>query len=350
MTMKERVVLKRTSRPDSVPTVNDFVFTRDLVPGLDRSWDGPEWIRNYRQQAWENYERLPLPTNTDEAWRRTDLRNLESGSFRLVEPGMKFPEATPELLAPLVSDTHGGQIILAPNEISVSLSPELKDQGIIFTDLITAEKQYPDTLAKIMGQLVRSDEGKFAAMAASFAQSGILLYVPRNTQVVAPLHSVLWGPGVNQAVFSHILVYVDDGASVTYVHEMASPTEAVGQSLHAGIVEIHVGAGAHLNFVELQSWGEHYWNFTHERARVGRDGTLDWIIGAIGSHLTKNFSDLDLASEGSTGRMSGFYFTDGVQHLDHDTQQNHLAPNTTSDLLFKGALKDQSRSVWQGMI
>jgi Fe-S cluster assembly protein SufD len=109
-------------------------------------------------------------------------------------------------------------------------------------------------------------------------------------------------------------------------------------------------AGASLRFVELQSWGKHVWNFSHERIRVERDGTLDWIFGAIGSKLTKNFSELDLAGEGSTGRMSGFYFTDGKQHLDHDTQQNHFAPHTTSDLLFKGALKGQSRSVWQGMI
>jgi Fe-S cluster assembly protein SufD len=100
----------------------------------------------------------------------------------------------------------------------------------------------------------------------------------------------------------------------------------------------------------LRSWGEHMWNFSHERARVGRDANLDWIFGAIGSHLTKNFSDLDLVEQGATGRMSGFYFTDGDQHLDHDTQQNHMAPNTTSDLLFKGAVRDRSRSVWQGMI
>jgi Fe-S cluster assembly protein SufD len=77
---------------------------------------------------------------------------------------------------------------------------------------------------------------------------------------------------------------------------------------------------------------------------------LDWVFGAVGSHLTKNFSDLTLAGEGSQGRMSGFFFADGEQHLDHDTQQNHLAPNTTSDLLFKGALLGKSRSVWQGMI
>jgi Fe-S cluster assembly protein SufD len=143
---------------------------------------------------------------------------------------------------------------------------------------------------------------------------------------------------------------VDEGASLTYVHEAASYTEPQGQTLHAGLVEIHVGAGASLRFVELQSWGEHVWNFSHERVRVERDGNLDWVFGALGSHLTKNFSDLDLIGQGASGRMSGFYFTDGTQHLDLDTQQNHLAPHTTSDLLYKGALKDRSRSVWQGMI
>jgi Fe-S cluster assembly protein SufD len=113
---------------------------------------------------------------------------------------------------------------------------------------------------------------------------------------------------------------------------------------------MQVESGANLRFVELQSFGTNVWNFTHERARVGKDANLDWIFGALGSHVTKNFSDLDLVAEGASGRMSGFYFTDSDQHLDHDTQQNHLAPHTTSDLLFKGALKDRSRSVWQGMI
>jgi Fe-S cluster assembly protein SufD len=146
-----------------------------------------------------------------------------------------------------------------------------------------------------------------------------------------------------------LIVYLEEQSSATYLHEYASPTEEE-QTMHAGIVEIYVGKAAHLRFVEFQSWGEHVWSFSHERARVDRDATLDWIFGAIGTHLTKNFTELDLIGDGSTGRMSGFYFTDGNQHLDHDTQQNHHAPHTTSDLLFKGALKDHSRSVWQGMI
>jgi Fe-S cluster assembly protein SufD len=164
-----------------------------------------------------------------------------------------------------------------------------------------------------------------------------------------PLHSLLWAPGVGLAHISNVLVWLEDGASATLVHESASPTEA-GQSMHAGTVEIYVGSGANLRFVELQSLGEHLYNFTHERVQVASDGNLDWVFGAMGGLVTKNFSDLDLVGRGASGRMSGFYFTEHNQHLDYDSQQNHLSPNTTSDLLFKGALVDESRAVWQGMI
>jgi Fe-S cluster assembly protein SufD len=186
-------------------------------------------------------------------------------------------------------------------------------------------------------------------MAGALSRQGVLLYVPKGVDVELPLHSVLWAPGAGLAYFSHLLIYLDEASSATYIHEAASPDEEQ-QSLHAGIVEIYVGGGANLRFVEEQSLGAHFWNFTHERAKVERSGSIDWIVGSLGSYLSKNFSEIDLAGEGATARMSGFYFTDGHQHLDHDTQQNHNAPHTTSDLLFKGALAGQSRSVWQGMI
>ena len=248
-----------------------------------------------------------------------------------------------------MADQHGGQIVMLHDRTTVELDEALASKGVVFEDLATAQARHPQVLERILGQTVNAEEGKFAALAAALASTGILLYVPKNVIVDQPLHSILWGPGAGLAYFSHILVFVDEGASVTYMHESASPTEG-GDALHAGVVEIKVMTGGSLRFVELQSWGKHVWNFTHERVRLERDAKLDWIFGAIGSKLTKNFSELDLAGEGSSGRMSGFYFTEGTQHLDHDTQQNHLAPHTTSDLLFKGALKGKSRSVWQGMI
>jgi Fe-S cluster assembly protein SufD len=347
MAAKTVVIQKR--QPVTENYSKDFTFTPAMMPSME----GASFLREYRTRAWEAYENYQIPAITDEAWRRTDLKNMRAGKFRLVEmDGRKseFVEPGADLLQPLAGDRHGGQITLLPGESRIELDPSLSAKGLIFTDLITAEKQYPERLEKIIGQIVRPDEGKFAAMTAALGQAGVFVYVPKGLSVEQPLHSVLWGPGRELAFFSHILVYLEEGSSLTYVHEAASPTEAGSQAMHAGIVEIHVGEAANLRFVELQSWGEHVWNFSHERARVSRSGNLDWIFGAVGSHVTKNFSDLDLTGEGAVGRMSGFYFSENDQHFDHDTQQNHLAPHTTSDLLFKGALKDQSRSVWQGMI
>ena len=343
MQEKPKVVVSRQRRTDSA--AKDFSFTQADIPASKNG------LASFRTSAWDAFKARSLPLTTDEAWRRTDLRFLPASDFKLPKDGAfeDLPIVPDDLLKPLVGDQHGGQITLLPGGSQIFLEEALAKKGVVFTDFRTAEKNHADLLAKLIGQIVKPEDGKFAALASALSQNGILLYVPKNMKVEYPLHSILWGPGVDLAHFSHLIVFVDDGASVTYVHEAASPDE-IGHAMHAGVVEIHVGENANLRFVELQSWGRHVWNFSHERARVERGGNLDWIFGAVGSHLTKNFSDLDLVGEGAQGRMSGFYFTDGSQHLDHDTQQNHLAPHTTSDLLFKGALKGKSRSVWQGMI
>jgi Fe-S cluster assembly protein SufD len=344
MQEKPKVVVSKTRRADS--TAKDFTFTEADIRAAGDS------VASYRTLAWNAFKRLSLPDTTQEPWRRTDIHTLPADKFKFAVEGAfnDLPVVREDLLRPLTADQHGGQIVLLPGGSKIELDEKLAQKGVIFTDLKTAEQKHPDLLAKMIGKTVNVEEGKFSALAGAFAQNGIVLYVPKHVTVEEPLHSVLWGPGKDLAHVSHILVLVDEGASVTYVHEAASPDETGSDSMHAGLVEIQVMQDASLKFVELQSWGRHVWNFSHERIRVERGGNLDWIFGAIGSRLTKNFSELDLAGEGATGRMSGFYFTDGNQHLDHDTQQNHLAPHTTSDLLFKGALKGKSRSVWQGMI
>jgi Fe-S cluster assembly protein SufD len=346
MQEKPKVVVSRTRRADTA--AKEFNFAESDI----RAREANDSVVSYRTSAWNAFKRLSLPVNTEEAWRRTDIHNLPVDKFKFAADGAfnDLPTVREDLLKPLTGDQHGGQIVLLPGGSKIELDEKLVQKGVIFTDLKTAEQKHPDLIAKMIGKTVNVEEGKFAALAGAFARNGVVLYVPKGVTVDEPLHSVLWGPGADLAHVSHILVLVDEGASVTYVHESASPDEMASNSMHAGIVEIQVMQDASLKFVELQSWGRHVWNFSHERIRVERGGNLDWIFGAIGSRITKNFSELDLAGEGAQGRMSGFYFTDGSQHLDHDTQQNHLAPHTTSDLLFKGALKGKSRSVWQGMI
>jgi Fe-S cluster assembly protein SufD len=344
-------VLTRTKQASKVE-ISDFNFTREMIPALSNNWDGPAFLKDYRGRAWESYQSLPMPTIKDEAWRRTDIHNLDITKFTIPEnsTNSRLPSTPSWLLKPLVSKLQGGQMIIRPDRTEVKLDEALIRQGLIFTDLYTAEKYHSDKLANIIGQIVKPDEGRFAALTAAMEKYGVFIYVPRGVQVEIPLHSVIWGPGAGLAYFSHIMVWLEPESSLTYVHEAASLDGEKDQTLHSGLVEIHISENARLQFVELQSWGNNIWNISHERARVGRNANLEWIFGALGSHLTKNFSEIDLVGEGAVGKMSGFYFTDGIQHLDHDTQQNHLAPHTTSDLLFKGALKGSSRSVWQGMI
>lgn len=344
--MTTKRVVTRTQRTRR-SRFEGFNFTKEMVPT-----DSQSILADFRANAWEAFEALPYPTTQDEPWRRTDIRALKD-DFQLPNPGayQDLPAIPESLLRPLVSEQHGGQIILLPGGLQKeALNSEAAQKGVIFTDLETAAKEHPEEFAKIIGQIVEPKEGKFAALTSALTRNGVFVYVPRGVQVEQPLHSLTWAAGSGLAHFSHLLIWLEEGASLTYVHETASPKVDDGQSLHGGVVELYVGAGANLRFVELQSLGENVWNFTHERARIERDGNVDWIFGAIGTKLTKNFSDIDLVGQGANGRMSGFYFADEQQHLDHDTQQNHLAAHTTSDLLFKGALKGGSRSVWRGMI
>jgi len=346
--MTDRTVIRRRSK--SKPSIaRDFSFHEQNIKEISSSLQEPSWLRGRREEAWKIYQSLPMPTTEDEPWRRTDIRSLPTEDLSLNQS-----DGTPvedELIQPLASESHGALLVLQPGHSPiVQGSDALTQQGVIFSDWATAVKNHPQILETYLDSVVSADDGKFAAATAALAKDGFVVYVPEGTDAQVPLHSVLWAPGSEMAVFSRVLVVLDSGSSLTYVHEMGSPKSVQGAAIHSGIVELSVGEGANLKFVELQSLGDHVWNFTHERATVARDGKLDWIFGAVGTQLTKNFTELTLNGMGAEGRMSGFYLADGNQHLDHDTQQNHLAAHTTSDLLFKGALLGQSRSVWQGMI
>jgi Fe-S cluster assembly protein SufD len=341
-----KVIIKKTSGRTR-ESLSEFNFEKHQMPLVNEVS-----LRDYRENAWENYQKLSFPSMKDEAWRRTDIRHLDTGAFSLPNDEVEYQGPPNKLLDPVIlGDGRSGQIVSGAIETKTSLDQALARKGVVFTDFHTAEINHPELLSKLLGRIVSSEEDKFTALAAALAKDGVFLYVPKNVVIDKPLHSLYWGAGENTAFINHILVWLEDGAQATFVHESSSPKGGLdSQVFHDGIVEIYVGKNAHLNFVELQSWGQNVWSFTRERAKVMGDGKLDWIFGAMGTQLTKNFSDIDLVEPGAEGRISGFYFANGTQHLDHDTQQNHLAGNTISDLLYKGALMDESRSVWQGMI
>ncbi len=326
-------------------------LSRDAVVQLSAALQEPEWMLNLRLKAWELYVALPTPTTQDEAWRRTDIRRFKLDAVSVSLNGQGNGAAVPSYLGAQLTDDAAGGVLLEVDGVvqAYELSDELRAQGVIFCDMHTAVREHGDLMRRhFMTQAVRADEGKFAALHGAFWRGGVFLYVPRNVVAAAPLHSALWATGGR--TFTHTLVVLDTNSEATFIDEYASPARGEGQALHNGAIELIVGDGASLRYASLQDFGSNVWQFNHECGRVGRDGKLDWITSVMGTRLTKAFQTSELDAPGAWARMSGIFFTNGRQHVDLDTQQNHNAADTTSDLLYKGALKDESRSVWQGMI
>lgn len=327
-------------------------LTREMVEQLSAAKNEPSWLLNARLTAWELYDTLSMPSMQSEAWRRTDYTTIRwEQAGRIVYGSSTGIEAIPaENLAPLIGEAQGGLIAAVDGKIVHSeLSEALKAQGVIFCDFETAVREHETLLRKhLMTTAVHPNEDKFAAMHAAFWTHGVFLYVPRGKVVELPLHSVFYNT-MSGLSLGHVLVVLEEGAQVTYLHEYLS-AEAPEHLAYVGMTELILGERANLRYVALQDWARNANDIRHERARVAAGAQLDWIIGTMGGRFVKQFAEIELDGEGAFGRMSGLFFADGHQFFDHDTQQNHNAPHTTSDLLFKGALKDEARTVWQGMI
>jgi Fe-S cluster assembly protein SufD len=328
------------------------VYTIEDVRALSERLDEPQWLRESRLAAWELYDDMPMPTTNDEAWRRTDYRHVHWDEVaRLISPNGATLEAVPAYnREPLIGEQQGGLLALVDGKVvHHELPDELAGQGIIFTDLLTACRDYPDLVRpNLMTKAVVPMEGKFAALHAALWTHGVFLYVPRNKVAELPLHVVMYNTH-DGASLGHALVVIEDNAQATMLVDYAS-AEGQSQSTYIGATELLVGDYANLRYVALQDWNRQTFEFSHQRARVGRDASLDWVVGTMGGRLVKAFLEVELDGQGAHARMSGMFFADDDQLFDHDTQQNHNAPITISDLLFKGAAKDTARTVWQGMI
>ena len=321
-------------------------FTLDAVERLSAMLDEPGWMRERRLEAFEVYRSLPLPTWRDEAWRRTDIRALQLDS---IGPSLNGTGKAPAGLPMTHIDELGGQLMQVDGQtLRRDLGAAARADGVIFTDMRTAVREHADLVRDyFMTRAVRPTDGKFAALHAAFWRGGTFLYVPAGVVVEAPLQSILWG--ASGKTFDHTLVVLERGARAILIAEVAS-LNGKGQALATGVSELILHDEASFQHIAVQEWGGNVWQFTHERALVGRDAHLDWVTAALGSRLTKSFQTVELDGAGANARVSGLFFVDGKRHLDLDTQQNHNKPDTESDLLYKGALKDKGRSVWQGMI
>lgn len=352
------------TKTNAVPTLDagtDLTgFTRDAVIALSQAKNEPDWVRDARLAAWEVYESLPMPTRQDEEWRRTDLRRLKLDRFapfagvdQRVDSLDALTQGSAEAHALQFGDAeHRAGIIVSEDSGTAysEVDPEVAAKGVIFLDLDTAIREQPDLVKQyFMTEAVPTDFGKFEALHAAFWQTGAILYVPKGVTVDLPFRAFAHARAKGAATFTHSLVVVEENAEAFFVDAFQSETQD-DAAFASGVVELILRNDAKLRYVQVQDWGRHVYNFMTERTVLGQDAELKSLQVTLGSKFSKNSIGSHLRGENSLAEMLGIFFGDGDQFFDHHTWQLHESPYATSDLEFKGALKEHARSVYSGLI
>lgn len=316
---------------------------------LERAATEPAWLRELRTSAWQQFEQMAWPNRRDEEWMRTDIRLFNIKKYHWAPETSVSPDSLPASRLGVGVDLAGRVVTCDGVTVTSELSESVQAQGVFFGSLSQALHSHEAILKRHLFQTAfDSTVDRFAALHQAMCSGGTVLFVPRNVTVELPVHiqTVLSDGGSD---FSHLLILLEEGASATVLYESCG-TQVDGGGWHNGAMELVVGDRAKLNFVNLQDWGSQTWHFAQQKAILGQDAQLQWTLGALGGKLAKVNQHVELRGRGAHCQVNGTMFTQDKQHLSYHTLQHHMAPQTTSDFLYKTALQDQSHTVWRGMI
>jgi Fe-S cluster assembly protein SufD len=325
----------------------------ETVKALSSFKNEPGWLTEKRLDAWHAFENLPMPTLRDEAWRYTDISDVRIEDFLPYAPGSEATSESdlPDAVQQLIKEGEENSALLVQHNSEMAYSridEELSRKGVIFTDLHTALVEHEEIVKEHLFKLVPESYDKFAALSAAAFSGGSFLYVPRGVDVEVPIQSYRWLDVIG-SIMPRTLVVVEEGSSVTYIDEYAS-ADGEDPAFSNGAVELFVGEGSSLRYVSLQNWERNVLHFNTIRSEAGKDSTISSLVVALGSQLSRTNVEAGLTAPGSDSEMLGLYFADSNQVLDHHTLQDHISPNSHSDLLYKGALRDESLAVFSGLI
>ena len=325
----------------------------EVVEALSGFKGEPAWLKEKRLEAWRAFEKTPMPTLRDEAWRYTDISDVRIEDFvpYAPSPDASSEQDLPDAVQALIREGEENSALLVQHNSESAytrVDEELLQKGVAFTDLHTALIEHEDLITEKLFGLVPLDYDKFAALSAAVFSGGSFLYVPRGVQVEVPIQSYRWLDVVG-SIMPRTLVVVEEGASVTYIDEYAS-ADGEEPAFSNGAVELYVGEGANLRYVSLQNWERNVLHFNTIRSSTEKDATINSLVVSLGSQLSRTNVEAGLTAAGGDSEMLGLYFADSNQVIDHHTLQDHISPNAHSDLLYKGALRDESLTVFSGLI
>lgn len=275
---------------------------------------GPAWLEERRRRGASLVESLPLPDQKAKGWEFTDLSDLDLGAYEAARPEARIEGA----------------------------------EGATVVSLAAALSGHEELLRERLGSLVPVED-PFVARNEAEWRDGVLVHVPAGVKLSEPVRVEVPVDRDGAAFGWRTLIVLEEGAEAEVWEHWSSPGDEVDGLLNS-VVELSVGAGATLRYVNTQDISERSWIFATQRAQVERDGRLDWAALGFGSARGKVRMETNLAGPGAEARVTGGYAGGPGQHLDYDTTQEHAAPNTVSDLAFRGVLAAGSTAVWRGMI
>ena len=320
-------------------------FNADAFDTFLSSRDEPAWVADARRTAFETFQEKSESELDPEEWRRVNLRLLRPDKFRL---GTGTDAANFETGLQHAAE-FAGRITHADGRAAVSgVSEELTAKGVLFGDLAGLVRTHGEQIRRHLFSAVKSDADRFSAWHAAFWTGGTVLIVPDGVKLDQPLYSLIGLATEGATDLSHTLIVLGEGASAALLEETASAGEGAG--LHLGAVELILGRGAELRYVQLQNWNGKTFHIAHQAGRVATDALLQWTVGGLGSQLAHAHQDINLEGRSSRAEVNGVTFATGRQQISYYTQQNHRAYDTRSDLLYKTVLRDRAQAVWRGMI
>ncbi len=331
-------------------------FSRSAVEELSRLKSEPAWMLEKRLQAWDSYEQTPFPLG-----RRGDLGTLRIFSNFKFQQLIPYVSASSEagLSAPIAQslrealvDQRSGLLVQEnASVVRTELSEELKSQGVILTDLDSAVRDYPELVQRyFMTTCVPVETSKYTALHAAFWSGGVFLYIPKGVDIEDPILTQIWLNAPASALFAHTLIIAEEMSNVRYVEEDNSAFEGEQPSLFSSVVEVHVKNAAHVEFSNMQDFGQNVWTVAHKNAVHEKDGSTTWVLADLGSHAVLSTIGVGLPGHGSSGELVGVFFTDDDQRYSIKTLSDHIGTATNAETLVKGVLTGDSRVEFDGMI
>lgn len=332
-------------------------LNEDIVREISAIKKEPEWMLEYRLKSLKCFLEKPMPTwgvdlsqmNFDEYTYYNRPSDHLSDKWDEVPETIKntfnklgIPEAEQKFLA-------GASAQYESEVVYHNMLEEVKEKGVIFLDIDSGLREYPEILKKYFDTVIPYNDNKFSALNGAVWSGGSFIYVPPGVKLDKPLQSYFRINSERMAQFERTLIIVDKGSDIHYVEGCTAPSYSK-DSLHAGVVEIVVLEGAKCRYTTIQNWSKNIYNLVTQRAKVFKNGSMEWVDGNIGSAVTMKYPTCVLAGEGAKGTCITIAVADSHQILDSGAKMIHLAPHTSSQIISKSISRHGGKVNYRGLV